>query len=90
MTNFLEIILKNIIKVLILTSLLFVISYKQENKNKPTVEKGLIDLTNWNFSKKGLLRPNGEWEFYWNKLLEPSDFENSNLKTDYIKVLNLW
>ncbi|MDN5203760.1 sensor histidine kinase [Fulvivirgaceae bacterium BMA10] len=36
-------------------------------------EKGKIDLSTWNFSGNAI-RLDGEWELYWNQLLEPEDF----------------
>ncbi len=33
---------------------------------------------------------NGEWEFYWEQLLTPTDFENKNLTTNYIYAPAGW
>ncbi len=30
-----------------------------------------MDLTGWDFAADGVVHLDGEWEFYWNKLLEP-------------------
>jgi len=38
----------------------------------PTAKKGMLDLTDWSFQEKGFVYLNG-WEFYWNKLLSPSE-----------------
>lgn len=37
--------------------------------------QGVMDLTQWNFGTDGIVQLDGEWEFYWQKLLEPADFE---------------
>ncbi|HYE81550.1 MAG TPA: histidine kinase [Clostridia bacterium] len=33
------------------------------------IEKGVLDLTAWDFKSDGNIILDGEWEFYWNKLL---------------------
>ncbi|MBF0118905.1 MAG: response regulator [Desulfobacterales bacterium] len=58
----------------------------------PTVKEGILDLTNWNFKHNRVISLNGEWEFYWKKLLTPSDFkiESSKEPKDYIIVPSIW
>jgi two-component system sensor histidine kinase ChiS len=52
----------------------------------PKAEKGILDLSNWDFEKDGIVALNGNWEFYWEKYLEPKDFTQPNLdKPDYIQ-----
>ena len=46
-------------------------------KKQPQAVKGVLDLTNWDFEKDGPVRLDGEWEFYWKKLLKESDFQNT-------------
>lgn len=74
--------------------LLFFISFYADskeatNKETPVVIKGVIDLQNWDFSKDGSLTLNGEWEFYWEKILSPNDFPN-NSKPLYYEFPKLW
>lgn len=38
-------------------------------------DKGIIDLSAWNPSTQKILELDGEWEFYWENLLEPADFK---------------
>jgi two-component system sensor histidine kinase ChiS len=33
-----------------------------------------MDLSGWDFEKDGMVRLNGQWEFYWHQLLTPADF----------------
>ncbi len=40
------------------------------------VEAGYIDLTSWDFRNNGSVNLDGQWEFYWNKLLVPKDFKS--------------
>ncbi|WP_341280538.1 ATP-binding protein [Paenibacillus sp. FSL H8-0537] len=39
----------------------------------PQAIDGTIDLSNWDFRKMGTVRLDGEWGFYPNRLLDPSD-----------------
>jgi serine phosphatase RsbU (regulator of sigma subunit) len=57
---------------------------------RPEIKNGFLDLSSWNFEKDGSVNLNGEWEFYWEKLLDPRDFRNHNSLPEYIKVPNSW
>ena len=46
-------------------------------KNIPLAVKGVLDLRNWDFKKDGMIKLNGEWEFYDNELLLPTDFQSN-------------
>ncbi len=50
---------------------------------QPKAVKGVIDLTGFSGSDQFAVKLNGEWEFYWNKMLRPLDFENRNRRPDY-------
>lgn len=55
------------------------------------VKDGRIDLSTWNIEEKRIVSLNGEWEFYWNKLLTPDDFKKNNtLKPHYVPVPAIW
>ena len=57
----------------------------------PVAEKGILDLRSLDKDKNFTVNLNGDWEFYWNKLLRPGDFENSSLVPDcYGKVPSYW
>ncbi|MBU3092091.1 response regulator [Clostridium sp. CF011] len=45
-------------------------------KNIPLAAKGVLDLRNWDFKKDGMIKLNGEWEFYDNELHMPQDFQS--------------
>jgi len=49
----------------------------------PKAIKGVIDLRNISDPNKFVVTLNGEWEFYWKKMLNPGDFEKSSQKPDY-------
>ena len=79
------------IHILIIFILLFSASCSDPQKRRPDIENGFLDLSSWNFEEDGLVDLNGEWEFYWDKLLDPKDFESSNsLKAEYITVPGGW
>jgi signal transduction histidine kinase len=57
----------------------------------PEAIKGVIDLRNISNPDDFIVKLNGEWEFYWNKMLHPHDFENGKYKPDYFgKVPSYW
>ena len=84
--------MKNIkIHIFIIFFVLLSVSCSNPQKSRPYIEDGFLDLSSWNFEEDGLVNLNGEWEFYWEKLLEPKDFESTNaLKAEYINVPAGW
>ncbi|RLD52884.1 MAG: hypothetical protein DRI94_01685 [Bacteroidetes bacterium] len=63
-----------------------------ERETNLSAKKGIIDVRNAELKDGRICRLNGEWEFYFGELLEPSDFKNKNkiLKKNYIHVPNSW
>lgn len=49
-------------------------------KTPPQVVDGVIDLRNWDFDKDGIIKLNGQWEFYEDQLVSPQDFSGDFLK----------
>ena len=74
--------------------LLCVCACEQQSKTiiPPLAEKGVLDLTHWDFERDGPVNLTGEYEFYWNQLLNPQDFSRyrSSLKPDFIAVPSAW
>ncbi|MCP4399886.1 MAG: hypothetical protein GY801_21595 [bacterium] len=58
----------------------------------PKVVDGRLDHSEWDFERDGLVKLDGEWEFYWKQLLIPEDFTHStNLrKTGLLYVPDSW
>ena len=56
------------------------------------MEKGTIDLSDWDFETGGSVRIRGEAEFYWNRLIAPEDFTEDvyREKTGYINIPLRW
>ncbi|OCT15296.1 hypothetical protein A8709_14460 [Paenibacillus pectinilyticus] len=66
-----------------------------EHHSQWVVQHGVLDLKQWNPDADPVIPLDGEWEFYWNQLLEPDDFlQPSSLPNDgaisYIKVPSPW
>ena len=49
----------------------------------PTAIKGILDLRQIKNPDHFIVMLNGEWEFYWKKMLRPNDFIAGNYKPDY-------
>jgi signal transduction histidine kinase len=57
----------------------------------PEALKGVIDLRGITNPDHFIVKLSGEWEFYWEKMLHPHDFENDKFKPDYYgKVPSYW
>lgn len=63
---------------ILLSICLYSFSQKFLIKNVPSAHKGVIDLTNWDFSKDGTINLNGEWEFYWKEILTPETIRKAD------------
>lgn len=61
-----------------------------ENTNIPRAEKGFIDLSNWDFERDGIVKLQGEWEFYWNNFYTPNNFDTLKADKDYINQPTNW
>ena len=66
--------------------------YPNNDINIPKAKDGIIDLTEWDFDRNGIVKLNGDWEFYWLELLKPEDFKDTSLELEkeYIKVPSSW
>src|ERR1043166_930291 len=57
----------------------------------PVAKQGVLDLGGWDFEKNGVVKLDGEWEFYWNRLYTPQDFGSKNVTGKlYIQVPGTW
>lgn len=79
--------------ILIMPFFLFTGLLKQvSNKNeKPLLHQGTLNLSNGNSLQDGLINLNGEWEFYWQRLLTYDDLHDEKLEPDLIaEVPSIW
>lgn len=57
----------------------------------PRAVEGTLDLSGWDFAKDGPVNLEGEWEFYWKQLWEPSDLElNPVISKGFITLPRSW
>jgi signal transduction histidine kinase len=68
-----------------------------ENGKQPDnlrVRNGVMDLSGWDYERNNRIKLDGEWEFYWNRLLAPDDFERAGAemlsRPALIKVPSVW
>ncbi|TDF94806.1 ATP-binding protein [Paenibacillus piri] len=58
------------------------------------VRDGVMDLSAWNYKQHTIIKLDGEWEFYWNRLLTPGHFGQAGADkpslTDYMEVPSQW
>lgn len=53
------------------------------------VVEGNLNITDTLINKE-VIKLDGQWEFYWNMLLEPKDFSENSFITEYINVPGSW
>lgn len=62
--------------------------------NHLQVRDGVMDLTAWNYKQNKIIKLDGEWEFYWNELLTPQDFQKADADkpsyTAFMEVPSRW
>ncbi len=65
---------------------------EQKLKNQPSAHEGIIDLTRWDFARDGSVELSGEWEFYRQTLISPSDLTSPDgLKhLEFFSVPDFW
>lgn len=57
----------------------------------PIAVKGILDLREIQNSKNFIINLNGEWEFYWKRMMHPHDFNGVKTSPDYYgKVPSYW
>ena len=57
----------------------------------PAAIKGVLDLRELSDPDHFIVKLNGEWEFYWKKMLRPNDFKTGTVKPDFFgKVPSYW
>jgi len=63
-----------------------------QHKTPPVAHQGVLDLSQWDFEKDGVVRLNGEWEFHWKQLLGAGEFASANTtkEQDFIKLPSSW
>jgi two-component system sensor histidine kinase ChiS len=59
---------------------------------RATVTHGYLDLTGWDCKRDETVELDGEWEFYWRRLLTPGDFSSPGraARSSLIRVPGYW
>ena len=58
-------------------------------QEEPLVEKGVLDLTEYDFLNNGPVEVKGEYEFYWNQMISPA-LEGDSGEMIYTKIPGSW
>ena len=70
----------------------FLSSCNTDNQDNtcPVIEDGILDLTDWDFTLDGILKVDGNAEFYFKELIYPEEFANGNIpeRTGYVNISN--
>ncbi len=61
-----------------------------EKSRPPAARHGVLDLTGHDFQKKGIITLDGEWTFYWKKLLTPDDLKRNHCPTGFFSMPSCW
>ncbi|MBN2011547.1 response regulator [candidate division KSB1 bacterium] len=63
-----------------------------KKKKQPHADNGILDLTAWNFEHDGSVQLSGQWELYWDQILNPEDFDTSETLPEciFIKLPSYW
>ncbi|MBZ9609274.1 diguanylate cyclase [Clostridium estertheticum] len=83
------------LSIIILAALLYVVfslnklATPNTSSNIPS-QKGVLELSNWDFHKDGYTSLDGQWQFYWQQLLSPKDFTNNSPPPSYIEMPMPW
>ncbi|MFY9175522.1 MAG: diguanylate cyclase [Peptococcia bacterium] len=75
---------------LLLLGLLISSSVYAGNIKQPLAVQGVLDLTNWNFEEQGVVRLNGDWEFYWQEYRHSFPSSDSRITPSLIKIPSTW
>lgn len=83
------------LSIIILVALLYVIFTLNKLTTTNTSsniksQKGVLDLSTWDFHNDGYTSLGGQWEFYWQQLLTPEDFVTKKVAPDYIEMPMEW
>lgn len=62
-----------------------------QDQETPVAKQGVLDLSKWDFEKQGLVDLDGEWDFYENELLSPTEIQQRiDKKSTYLTVPGTW
>jgi len=78
------------LKIATFLALCFVFFISCNKPANPVARQGIIDISSQSIKDHGFIKLDGEWEFYWQKLLSPADFDSTGKDGDFISVPDSW
>lgn len=81
------------ILIIVITVIGILIQTTYITKDQPKAEKGILDLSNWDFDTDGMVRLDGEWEIYWGEILDTQEIRDRILggeTPNYYQVPGDW
>ena len=75
--------------IIIFILVLFLFAECNTDKKHITAKKGEINFTNYNFDTDGIVKLDGEWEFYPNKFLNNTEIQQESA-TSYLEIPSSW
>ncbi|MGD8762652.1 MAG: 7TM diverse intracellular signaling domain-containing protein [Desulfobacteraceae bacterium] len=79
---------------LLICSLLILSACRNESTRRiaPEAVKGVLDLTEWDLEKNGLVKLKGEWEFYWQQHLSPDELSKptTSQRAEFMQIPEYW
>ncbi|MDQ6844677.1 MAG: ATP-binding protein [Bacteroidota bacterium] len=60
------------------------------SQSNTAAKKGVLDLSKWDWKINGIANLDGEWEFYWDKLNDPSKEDKLSASPHYVEVPGFW
>ena len=78
---------------LMLVLLLPCLGCARQDGSAAQVKQGEIDLSGWDAARDGPIVLDGQWEFYWDRLLAPEEFQSASglpEKSGYLNLPGSW
>lgn len=82
--------LVSLILLVMVTSLVILGLLQPSQADRPLAASGVMDLSDWNLEKQGIVPLDGEWEFYPDVLLTPGHTPISPNRKHYMQVPGIW
>jgi len=78
--------------ILICAALLMACTSNDLRQSAPVARKGVIDMRGWRFAENGPVSLVGEWEFYWDKMVDAGDFAIGKIpeSSGYFSMPGYW
>jgi len=83
--------MSQLFKIFLLVFFLGALNLSCNQGSEYKAEKGILDISQKSINQLGIIDLTGEWEFYWEQLLEPTDFDTDKPSIPlYAKIPGGW